>query len=149
MAVAPDLSDMNKPADGKPPTPPGGKPADAKADAGSKADDMLAKAESSGALKPIQDWLDSEGQDDIDAKDVLKFAQKDDRTRGKPPEQVAKMLGEDPALLEDLMEARPGGMYDRMKGLGKDAGMKSPTAAPDDESAEGEAPTKPSTFSME
>jgi hypothetical protein len=141
--------DMQKPGatsdTAKPPKPPGDKPADDKADPGSRADDMLAKAESSGALKPIQDWLDSEGRDDIDAKDVLKFAQKDDRTRGKPPEQVAKMLGEDPALLEDLMEARPGGMYDRMKG----PPMKSPTAAPDNESVEGEAPTKPSTFSME
>jgi hypothetical protein len=142
--------DMQKPDTAKPPMPPGKgdakPPADASAkDPGAKADDMLAKAESSGALKPIQDWLDSEGRDDIDAKDVLKFAQKDDRTRGKPPEQVAKMLGEDPALLEDLMEARPGGMYDRMKG----PPMKSPTAAPDNESVEGEAPTKPSTFSME
>lgn len=98
--------------------------------------DVMAKlddADAGGALQPIKDALSKLGRDDISAKEVATLAQKDDRTHGKSPEEIAKMIDEDDTLLDDLLEYKDGGSF-AQRGMG----MKG-----DDEGAEGEAPMRP------
>lgn len=90
----------------------------------------LSDAEASGKLKPLSDWLAGEGRDDLDAKELLKLAQKDERTRGKPPEEIAQMLTDDPALLDDLFEYRSGGMFAKMGEPKKDKPAEGPSETP-------------------
>lgn len=128
MALPPAFA--KKPADDAPE-----KPADDKGPGpGASADAMLDEAESGGKLEPIKAMLAEVGRDDIDAKEVLKLAQKDDRTHGKPVEEIAKMLTEDETLLDDLMEYREGGMF-TSRGMGK-----KPPAEKDENTDEAEKP---------
>jgi hypothetical protein len=66
------------------------------------AERLLDAAEKEGALKPIEEALKAEGAD-ISARDCMKYAQYDDRTKGKRPDELAKMLSEDPSLIGDII----------------------------------------------
>lgn len=120
MAFPPDMKPPEKPADDK-------KPGAPKLD----VNVVVADAEQAGKLTPITDALKAMGRDDIDAKEVLKLAQKDDRTHGKPVEEIAKMLSEDEGLLDDLIEYKDGGQF-ASRGMGMKPGH--------DEAKEGEPP---------
>lgn len=61
---------------------------------------LLDKAASAGALAPLEPYVEQCGCSD--AKDLLKRAQSIPELKGKPPGEVASMLGSDPALLEKL-----------------------------------------------
>lgn len=92
------------------PGPMGGKPAvtitakmgaasPSQADPGER---LLDAAEADGALKPLEEALKGEGAD-ISARDCMMYAQYDDRTKGKSPDVLAKMLSEDPSLIGDII----------------------------------------------
>lgn len=89
------------------------------------AEQLLDKAAASGALKPIEDVLKSEGAD-ISAKDVMKYAQFDDRTRTKPPEELAAMLAEDTSLIADIVAEK-----EKQEGSELDEGKEPPKSAND------------------
>lgn len=111
--------------DKKPPTPSAGD------DKKPSVSGLLDEADAGGKLEPIKAVLKDMGRDDIDAKEVLKLAQKDDRTHGKSPDEIASMLKGDDALLDDLMEYKDGGMF-AQRGMGMKPGHS--------EAAEGEPP---------
>lgn len=112
MAFPPD---DKKPAPPFPPKGDGGPPPgdDKKPTVGG----MLDEADAGGKLEPIKAVLKDMGRDDIDAKEVLKLAQKDDRTHGKSPDELAEMMKGDDTLLDDLMEYKDGGMF-QQRGMG-------------------------------
>jgi hypothetical protein len=87
------------------------------------AEQLLDQAEASGKLKPIEDVLKSEGAD-ISARDAMKYAQFDDRTRTKPPEELAAMLAEDPSLIADIVAE-----MEKQEGSEMDEGMEPPKDA--------------------
>lgn len=89
------------------------------------AEQLLDKADASGALKPIEDVLKSEGAD-ISARDVMKYAQFDDRTRTKPPEELAAMLAEDTSLIADIVAEK-----EKQEGAELDEGKEPPMRADD------------------
>ncbi len=80
-----------------------------------KASDLVADAETSGKLAPLEEVLTEFGWD-TPAGEMLLLAQKDERTRGKSPEELAGMLREDGALYDDLEAYKPGG---KLENLGK------------------------------
>lgn len=65
-------------------------------------ENLLDKAEASGALQPVEAALKAEGAE-LSARDAMKYAQFDDRTKEKPPEELAAMIAEDPSLIADLI----------------------------------------------
>jgi hypothetical protein len=75
---------------------------------GASADDMLADAEASGKLAPLQKLMEDNGW--IDAKALMKLAQEDERTKGKSPSELATMIEADTSLYDDLLEYQEGGM---------------------------------------
>lgn len=87
-------------------------PHDAPADAGGSAADLVTDAEGAGKLKALQVVMDDMGWDEP-AGAVLLLAQKDDRTKGKSPEELASALREEPSLYDDLVAMKPGGALDR------------------------------------
>jgi len=91
------------------------------------AENLLDKAEEAGALAPVEAALKAEGAD-ISARDMMKYAQFDDRTKEKTPDELAAMIAEDTSLIADIAavkaeqegEAEPGEdagamMEERMK----------------------------------
>lgn len=66
------------------------------------AERLLDNAEGAGALKPVEDALKAEGAD-LSARDAMKYAQFDDRTKAKTPDELAAMIADDPSLIEDLI----------------------------------------------
>jgi hypothetical protein len=104
--MAMDMKNMGK----EEPGPMGGKPkvtitAEMATPSPSQADPaerLLDAAEKEGALKPLEEALKGEGAD-ISPRDCMKYAQYDDRTKGKSPEELAKMLSEDPSLIGDII----------------------------------------------
>jgi len=73
-----------------------------------EVDSALANAESSGKLKPLDDVMKEYGWD-IPSADLIVLAQKDERTQGKTPDELASMLRDDPSLYDDLAAYQPGG----------------------------------------
>ena len=130
------MNSMAFPPDDKKPMP----PSDKKPDVGA----VLDEAEAGGKLDAIKAVLDKMGRDDVDAKEVLKLAQKEERTRGKPPEEIASMIESDEGLLDDLVSFRKGGALDRAFGDKKGA----PMPKKDEDTAEEEPPTAPGPSSM-
>lgn len=75
----------------------------------------LNEAESSGKLKPLADLMVEMGWDE-DPGSLVLLAQKDDRTAGKSPDELATMMRDDPSLYDDLVAYKPGGA---LEGLAK------------------------------
>lgn len=75
----------------------------------------LGEAESQGKLKPLSDLMAEQGWTE-DPGSVLLLAQKDDRTQGKTPEELAAAFREDPSLYDDIVAYGPGG---KLESLGK------------------------------
>jgi hypothetical protein len=96
------------------------------------ASDLAAEAESSGKLKPLEDVMTEMGWP-IPAGEMLLLAQKDERTRGKSPEEIAGMLREDTSLYADLEAYQPGGKLDKPPAVEDD-----PEPSEDEESAAGD-----------
>jgi hypothetical protein len=63
-------------------------------------------------LAPLADALKECGSS-TPAAEVMLLAQKDDRTKGKSPDELAEMIGADKALVKDLEALKPGGELDR------------------------------------
>jgi hypothetical protein len=95
----------------------GGKEATAKA-----LVEKLYSPEGQTLLAPLKAAL-SESGSTMNPADFFILAQKDSRTRGKSPAELAKMLSEDAALAEDV-EAIASGKADKMKA---DMGIKPPS----------------------
>ena len=89
------------------PTPKPGAEPDPKA-----AVTAVGEAESSGKLKALDEVMTEFGWP-TKSGDLLMLAQKDDRTKGKSPEEIADMLRADPSLYDDLMAYQPGGALDK------------------------------------
>jgi hypothetical protein len=66
----------------------------------SETDALLEKAESAGALTVLEPFVKQVGCSDT--KELLKRAQTVDELKGKPPAEVASMLGADSGLVEKL-----------------------------------------------
>lgn len=86
-------------ADGKPPMKEEGTPPPS---ASNPIERLLDAAEAQGKMDPIAKALKDEGAD-ISARDFMHYAQYDDRTKGKTPEELAKMVSEDPSLIGDII----------------------------------------------
>jgi hypothetical protein len=68
-------------------------------------DTLLRMAKTRGVLAPLEQYVAEEGPE-ASAEDLLKLAQLDERTRGKPPEELVRMFQEDPSLVRDLLALR-------------------------------------------
>lgn len=79
----------------------------------------VGEAESSGKLKALDEVMAEFGWP-TKSGDIIMLAQKDDRTKGKSPEEIANMLREDPSLYDDLMAYQPGGALDKPESEGSD-----------------------------
>jgi hypothetical protein len=62
-------------------------------------------------LAPLADALKECGSS-TPAAEVMLLAQKDDRTKGKSPDELAGMIDTDKALVKDLEALKPGGELD-------------------------------------
>jgi hypothetical protein len=62
-------------------------------------------------LAPLADALKACGSS-TPAAEVMLLAQKDDRTKGKSPDELAEMIGADKTLVKDLEALKPGGELD-------------------------------------
>ncbi len=78
-----------------------------------KASDLIQQAEGEGKLDKLQACIDDLGFSDISAGEMLLLAQKDDRTHGKSPDELADMLKADTSLYDDLEALKPGGKLDK------------------------------------
>ena len=74
--------------------------------------DLVGKAEADGKFAKLQSVLDDHGWD-TSAGTLVMLAQKDERTRGKSPDEIADMVSEDPSLYDDLEAYQPGGKLDK------------------------------------
>lgn len=63
-------------------------------------------------LAPLADALKKRGSSCPPAELML-LAQKDDRTAGKSPDELAQMITSEPSLLDDLEGMKPGGAIDK------------------------------------
>lgn len=86
-------------------------------------------------LAPLKTVMD-EYNWPMSAEKAMILAQKDDRTKGKTPTELADMLRADPTIYDDL-EAMDSGKMDKMKA---DMGMKSPPMEKPTEKPSTEAP---------
>lgn len=68
------------------------------------AQKLIQVAKEQGLLQGLEDYLKSEGVE-ASVEDVVRAAQRDDRTHGKKPEELVRMFTEDPTILEDLVGA--------------------------------------------
>lgn len=78
-------------------------------------DDIVAQMtspEGGAKLAPLTAALE-ERNSKTPAAEVMILAQKDDRTAGKAPEELATMITQDASLLEDLEGMKPGGAIDK------------------------------------
>lgn len=104
----------------------------------------MLSAQGQEKLAPLKTVMD-EYNWPMSAEKAMILAQKDDRTKGKTPSELADMLREDPTIYDDL-EAMDSGKMDKMKA---DMGMKSekPMGEKDmTEKAMGEKPEAPMNF---
>lgn len=81
--------------------------------------DKLYSPEGQAFLEPLKSALSDTGSG-MNPADFFILAQKDSRTKGKPPSELSQMLSEDPALADDI-EAVGSGKADKMKA---DMGIK-------------------------
>ena len=111
----PMMTDAPPMAPPKKSEPFGGVPKDTQPDEKPDAAKMVADAQASGALKPIEDVMVEQGWD-MDAGTALLLAQKKQApgTQGKSPEELAQMLRDDPSVYEDLQALMPGGKLDML-----------------------------------
>jgi hypothetical protein len=86
-------------------------------------------------LAPLKTVMD-EYNWPMSAEKAMILAQKDDRTKGKTPSELADMLRADPTIYDDL-EAMDSGKMDKMKA---DMGMKSPSKAEAEKAPKPEMP---------
>jgi hypothetical protein len=86
-------------------------------------------------LAPLKAVMDEYGWP-MSAEQTMIVAQKDDRTKGKTPTELADMLRADPTIYDDL-EAMDSGKMDKMK---SDMGIKSPSKAATEKAAKTEMP---------
>lgn len=99
-----------------PMNPPTDKPAEGGAAPSPKeVADLIGTAESDGKLKALEDLMVEQGWDE-DPGALIILAQKDDRTAGKSPDELAEMMRSDPSLYDDLVAYKPGGA---LEGLAK------------------------------
>lgn len=98
----------------KPPAMGGGKE-----DAAKALVDKLYSPEGQAFLEPLKATLSDVGST-MNPADFFILAQKDSRTKGKPPSELSQMLSEDPALMDDI-EGVESGKADKMKA---DMGIK-------------------------
>jgi hypothetical protein len=109
---------------------------DMKAGKGSEIVDQMFTPEGEAKLAPIKMVVDEMGFS-MSPAEILIVAQKDDRTKGKSPQEVADMLRTDETLYDDL-EAMASGKMDKMKA---DMGIK--PAKAESPMPEGEMPPAP------
>ena len=95
--------------------------------------DQMLSAEGQAKLAPLKAVVDEMGFT-MKPEELLIIAQKDDRTAGKSPAELADMLRADDTLYDDL-EAMASGKMDQMKA---EMGVKPPKPA-----APAEAPMPP------
>lgn len=100
---------------------------------------QMSEAKASGKLNKLQDLM-TEYSWPEDAESILLLAQKDDRTKGKSPDELADMIRGDTSLYDDLVAYKPGGALEK---LGQ------PAEHPDKESAADEAVEKPGAEGVE
>ncbi len=109
---------------------------------GVPVDDIVAdmsSPEGEQKLAPLASALKERGSK-TPAAEVMLLAQKDDRTSGKSPEELATLITQDESLLADLEGMKPGGAIDQAyKDFGAEPPMgkpeKPPAETPEDEEA--------------
>jgi hypothetical protein len=104
-------------------------------------DDIVADMstpEGEAKLAPLTDALKERGSK-TPAAEVMLLAQKDDRTSGKAPAELAEMIVQDPSVLDDLEGMKPGGAIDKAyTDLGAEPPMGKPSKEPATETPEDE-----------
>jgi hypothetical protein len=96
--------------------------------------DTMLSPEGQQKLAPLADVM-REYNWPLGAEKAMVLAQKDPRTAGKTPEELASMMREDQSIYDDL-EAMDSGKMDKMKG--EMFGGKMPMDAPAEDDATGE-----------
>lgn len=72
----------------------------------------MSSPEGEAKLAPLTAALEERGSK-TPAAEVMLLAQKDDRTSGKSPAELADMITQDASLLDDLEGMKPGGAIDK------------------------------------
>lgn len=105
-------------------------------------DDIVAdmtSPEGEKKLAPLADALKERGSSCPPAELML-LAQKDDRTAGKSPDELAQMITADPSLVDDLEGMKPGGAIDKAyTEFGAEPPMGKPEAKAEEPAEEDEA----------
>lgn len=79
----------------------------------------------SGKLDALKSLMDEMGWP-TSGEELIMLAQKDERTRGKSPEELAQMIRDDNSLYDDLVAYGPGGALEKM-------GAKEPESAAEEQ----------------
>ena len=82
-------------------------------DMGKEVASMVGDAEKAGKLSKLQAYLDELDLPE-DAGSLVILAQKDDRTKGKTPDELESMMRSDRSLYDDLVAYKPGGALERL-----------------------------------
>lgn len=100
---------------------------------------QMATAKEEGKFQKLQDLM-TEYDWPEDAESILLLAQRDDRTKGKSPDELADMIRENTSLYDDLVAYKPGGALENL-GQSKEH--------PDAETAADESVEKPGAEGVE
>lgn len=73
----------------------------------------VGEAEQEGKFQKLQALMDENGWTE-DPGSLLLLAQKDDRTKGKSPDELADMISQDDSLYDDLVAYKPGGSLEKL-----------------------------------
>lgn len=93
----------------------------------------LDAAEQDGTLKNLDDLMKEYGWP-LSAGTLLMLAQKDERTRGKTPDELTEMIRADTSLYDDLEAYQPGGKLEK---LGQPENTEEEPAEPSEEESGG------------